>query len=143
MEDDIIQCSSAAERARQAREFATETEINRNRHVLYDLYTVEDEEIETGLTVDDFVDAEPESAGDITGVTVLLEHEGTLQQATVTGRKQDQDRNAITSGDYLIEFPDGTQEAHQYSVLLDAIYSQFDENGDEWFTFKDIIAHEQ
>ena len=143
MEDDIIQCSSATERARQAREFATDTEINRNRHVLYDLYTVEDEEIETGLTVDDFVDAEPESAGDITGVTVLLEHEGTLQQATVKGRKRDQDGNAIISGDYLIEFPDGTQEAHQYSVLLDAIYSQFDENGEEWFTFKDIIAHEQ
>ena len=49
-----------AKRARQARESATETEINRNRHVLYDLYTVEDEEIETGLTVDDFVDTEPE-----------------------------------------------------------------------------------
>ena len=144
-EDEVIQISSAVERAKLAREFTTDTEVKRNRHVLYDMYTEDDTEIETGLTVDDYI--EETSMGHIIGVTVLLERDGTTQQATVKGRKRDSDGNVIpdTTGDseFVVEFADGVQEAHHYSSLIDAVYSQFDENGDEWFTFKGIIAHEK
>jgi hypothetical protein len=143
--DDVLQVTSAAERAKLAREFATDTEVKRNRHVMYDMYTVDDDEIETGLTVDDYVGNDTNSQ--IIGVTVLLPHGGHNEQATVKGRKRDNEGNVIDDSDgddeYIVEFADGAQEAHQYSVLIDAVYSQYDENGDEWFTFKDIIAHEK
>ena len=144
-EDDVLQISSAIERAKIAREFATDAEVQRNRHVLYEMYTEDDVEIETGLTVDDYI--EETQSGQIIGVTVLVERAGKAEQAIVKSRKRDSDGKIVleNSGDdeYIVEFADGAQETHQYSTLIDAVYSQYDENGDEWYTFKDIIAHEK
>ena len=155
-ENDIVQCESAADCANLAREFRTDSDdISRNRHVMYDMYTEDDTEIESGLTVDDFHDTPPvtdtedtdASTGDITGVTVMLSRDGTLQAATVKGKKRDSHGNVVKDilGDeqYIVQFPDGTQVVHQYKALLDAMYIQFDANGEEWYTFTDIIAHEK
>ena len=45
--------------------------------------------------------------------------------------------------EYIVEFPDGPQSVHQYSTPLGAIYCQVDEEGDEWYTFTNILSHEQ
>ena len=50
--DDKVQCESAADRAKIAREFRTDSDdMSRNCHVMYDMYTEDDTEIESGLTV--------------------------------------------------------------------------------------------
>jgi hypothetical protein len=147
---------SAAERAKEAQRFSRGEEVVRNRHVNYEMYTEDDTEIESGLTVDDFIDenqqqdqgepeqdqAEPGQA-DISGATVLLNRDGSQQRATIKGRKRDHDGNIVDGDDYVVEFPDGMQVIHQYAALVDAIFVQVDENGEEWFTFKEIIAHQR
>ena len=81
-ENEVEQITSEAERAKIAQSFATtptdDVGVSRNRHILYDMYTEDDEEIETGLTVNDYVD-EPSSTEesapgkhDILGASVLL-----------------------------------------------------------------------
>jgi hypothetical protein len=150
LNDDTLsqQFPSAAERAKEAQRFSRGEEVARNRHVNYEMYTDDDSEIETGLSVDDFHDENPTpdqepGQADITGATVLLNRDGTQQRATIKGQKRDNDGNVIPGDDFVVEFPDGTQVVHQYSALLDAIYVQVDENGEEWYTFNDIISHQK
>jgi hypothetical protein len=120
------------------------------------MYTDDDTEIESGLTVDDFIDEsqqqdqeEPGQAkvepgqADISGATVLLNRDGSQQRATIKGRKRNHDGKVINGDDYVVEFPDGMQVIHQYAVLVDTIFVQVDKNGEEWFTFKEIIAHQR
>ena len=153
--DDIVQCESAMDHAKLAREFRTDSDdISRNYHVMYDMYTEDDTEIESGLTVDDFhdtplvtgTDDTNASTGDITGVTVMLSRDGTLQAATVKGKKRDSHGNVVKDilGDeqYIVQFPDGTQVVHQYKALLDAMYIQFDTNSKEWYTLSLIHISE-
>ena len=81
------------------------------------------------------------------GSEVLLSRNGLKEQAKVIGCKRDQDGNVIDTPpeemQYLVEFPDGDQQVHEYNALLDAIYIQTDEDGNEWYTFKDIIGHQK
>ena len=146
----VIQRKTAAERATEAQKFARtdeeDSEIGRNRHVMYNVYTETDSEIAPGVTINDFFDnEEDEGRGNITGAVVLLSREGKSQRAKVIGRKRDSEGNFIgtspTDTQYVVEFPDGTQVAHEYTALLDAIYCQVDEDGKKWYMFKDIIGH--
>ena len=159
-ENEVEQITSETERAEIAKSFATvstdDCSVSRNRHVTYDMYTEDDTEIETGLTVDDYIDESTEtpntekaSSGehDILGTSVLLSRDGEMQRAEVKRKKRDRDGQVLTDDtgeeQYIVEFPDGTQMVHQYSALVDAIFIQIDETGDEWYTFKSIIAHER
>ena len=76
-----------------------------------------------------------------------LSLEGISQKGIITGKKHNIDGSNIgdtlETTEYIVEFPDGTQSVHQYSTLLDAIYCQVDEEGDEWYTFTNILSHEQ
>ena len=154
--NDVVQCESAADQAKATHKFRTDNDdVSRNCHIMYEMYTEDDTEIESGLTMDDFHDTPPvsdtgntdASTGDITGVTVMLSHDGTMQAAMVKGWRRDSDGNAVKDilGDeqYIVQFSDGTQVVHQYKALVDAVYIQFDANREEWYTFTNIIAHEK
>ena len=73
---DTIQFCSALDCCQEARKFAHLDDENcafgRNRHALYNTYTIDDDEIEPGLTVNDFHNQDNESEiSDITGAQVL------------------------------------------------------------------------
>ena len=110
-----VQFCSALNCCQEARKFARlddeDCEVGRNRHVLYDTYTIDDDEIELGLTVNNFHNHENESEiSDITGAQVLLSLEGISQKGVITGKKHNIDGNTIgdtqETTEYIVEFPD-------------------------------------
>lgn len=114
-----------------------------NRHVIYDI-TDGDEHNDgaPGLTVNDFHDNEPINPDNdphsqmLMGSEVLLSQNGVKERAKVISCKRNQDGNVIDTPpeemEYLVEFPDGDQQVHEYNALLNAIYIQTDEDGNEW-----------
>ena len=85
---DTIQLCSALDCCQEARKFARlddeDCKVGRNRHVLYTTHIlIDNDEIEPGLTVNDFhnQDNEPEIS-DITGAQVLLSLEGISQKVS-------------------------------------------------------------
>ena len=82
---DTIQLCSALDHCQEARKFDRlddeDCEVGRNRHVLYNTYTIDDDEIEPGLLSMIFTIKinEPEIS-DITGAQVLLSLEGISQK---------------------------------------------------------------
>jgi hypothetical protein len=120
----------------------------RNRHVLYDLNEGDDHiQLDPGLTVDDFFendspDQDPTSL--IIGTDVLLTSGAVQRQGRVT--KRDRDGTPVPNddpGNFVVEFDDGTEEVHGYQALLDAVYKQVDDDGNEWYTFDDIVDHQK
>ncbi|EEC42861.1 predicted protein [Phaeodactylum tricornutum CCAP 1055/1] len=121
----------------------------RNRHVLYDLNEGADhDQVEPGLSVDDYYgnDDEKESGSSdlLVGSEVLLTKGGIQHLGKVTKRdKNGQPKGSNETTNYVVEFNDGTEEIHGYNALLDAVYKQVDDDGNEWYTFEDIVDHQR
>jgi hypothetical protein len=89
----------------------------------------------------------------IVGAEVMLPKDGeTPMIAKVVGRKRDKDGNPIgekadnpvlDTREYLVRFQDGTEEAHVLNKIAQALYSELDEEGHRWYTFKEIVAHKR
>ncbi|EEC47054.1 predicted protein [Phaeodactylum tricornutum CCAP 1055/1] len=121
----------------------------RNRHVLYDLNEGADhDQVEPGLSVDDYYgnDDEKESGSSdlLVGSEVLLTKGGIQHLGKVTKcDKNGQPKGSNETTNYVVEFNDGTEEIHGYNALLDAVYKQVDDDGNEWYTFEDIVDHQR
>jgi hypothetical protein len=78
--------------------------------------------------------------------------EGELGRAKIIGKKQDNNGNLIGKYDhnptlntqiYLADFPDGHIMEVSANSIIEAIYSNKDEDGTEHTMFVDIIDHEK
>ncbi len=80
----------------------------------------------------------------------LLQRDGQLIKAKITGRKRDGNGNPIgqfnrnpilNSRIYLAEFPDGHVQEISANVIAEAIYNQIDDEGHNEQIIHDIIGH--
>ncbi|EEC45492.1 predicted protein [Phaeodactylum tricornutum CCAP 1055/1] len=107
----------------------------RNRHVLYDLNEGDDHiQLDPGLTVDDFFENDSPDQDP----TSLILRQGRVIKRNRDGTPVPND----DPGNFVVEFDDGTEEVHGYQALLDAVYKQVDDDGNEWYTFDDIVDHQ-
>jgi hypothetical protein len=81
----------------------------------------------------------------------LLERDGKLQRATVTGRKRDANGNSVGNFNsnpllntriYIAMFPDGHVAEYSVNVIADAIYQSTNSDGLDELLFEAIIGHE-
>jgi hypothetical protein len=81
---------------------------------------------------------------------VYMPHGDQTEIAKVLGRKRGPDGNYIgrahanpilDSRQFIIEFPDGKQQDIAYNVLAENLFSQVNEEGNQYQMFKAIIGH--
>jgi len=81
----------------------------------------------------------------------LLERDGKLQRATVTGRKRVANGNSVGNFNsnpllntriYIAMFPDGHVAEYSVNVIADAIYQSINSDGLDELLFEAIIGHE-
>jgi hypothetical protein len=84
------------------------------------------------------------------GAKVYMPHGDRTEIAKVLGRKRGPDGNYIgrahanpilDSRQFIIEFPDGDQQDIAYNMLAEHLFSQVDEEGNQYQMFKAIIGH--
>jgi hypothetical protein len=84
------------------------------------------------------------------GAGVYMPHGDQTEIAKVLGRKRGPDGNYIgrahanpilDSRQFIIEFPDGKQQDIAYNMLAEHLFSQVDEEGNQYRMFKAIIGH--
>jgi len=97
------------------------------------------DEPETGRGFDPLVRAE-----------VILPHKGGDMMAKVVGRKRDAAGNLVgrkhklpvlDSRVYEVEFLDGERQEVSFNLLAEHLLSQFDEEGNQYHIFKEIVDH--
>ena len=97
------------------------------------------DEPETGRGFDPLVQAE-----------VILPHKGGDMMAKVVGRKRDAAGNLVgrkhklpvlDSRVYEVEFLDGECQEVSFNILAEHLLSQFDEEGNQYHIFKEIVDH--
>jgi hypothetical protein len=84
------------------------------------------------------------------GAEVYMPHGDRTEIAKVLGHKCGPDGNYIgrahanrilDSRQFIIEFPDGKQQDIAYNMLAEHLFSQVDEEGNQYRMFKAIIGH--
>ena len=138
-------------------ENGNDDEFVRNRHVIYEINEGDEHNyVSPGQHVDTFFGNEGRSGteqdtdepSDLTGTEILTSKGGETVRGKVAGRKRDHDGNPMveeSTGEplYIVEYPDGSLSTEGYNALISALNMQLDANGDEYFTFLEILAHQK
>lgn len=138
-------------------ENGNDDEIVRNRHVIYEINEGDEHNyVSPGQHVDTFfgnmenmgTEQDTDEPSDLTGTEILTSKGGETVRGKVAGRKRDHDGNPMmeeSTGEplYIVEFPDGSLSTEGYNALISALNMQVDANGDEFFTFLEILAHQR
>ena len=83
---------------------------------------------------------------------VLLPLRGEMKTGRVTRRKRDSDGNVIgrshqqpilDTREYVVEFPDGTEEAYAANILAQNMIAQCDLEGNQYLLLEGIVDHKQ
>ena len=84
------------------------------------------------------------------GVTMDLPHQGEMKRGTIKRRKRDHDGNLIGKANnnptldsriYEVEFGDGTYADYSTNVLMENLYSQIDDDGQQYALMVGIVDH--
>ena len=81
---------------------------------------------------------------------VLLPKGDKQELATVVSHKRDVNGwpighyNAnplLDSREYAVKFRDGSEDTYNMNILVDALYSQVDNDGNQFYIFRDLVGH--
>ena len=124
------------------------------------ILTIERDEMEEPIMGDPDIDDEDDKESntrdavpgpnEFDGAKIFLPYGDHTEIAKVIGSKCDRDglyigrkhtNPFLDSRIFIVEFPDGTQKDIGYNVLTEHLYSQVDEEGNQYRLFRDIIGH--
>jgi hypothetical protein len=120
-----------------------------NSHV--DIQTPAFDPMEDG-NVPEAEDYDPEELDQFLSVQVCLPHDNQYVLGTVLSRKRDLDGNPIGKAHdnplfdtriYMVGFPDGHVEEFSTNVIAECLYSQIDQEGNQYLLIDEIIDHNQ
>ncbi|MGH3053999.1 MAG: reverse transcriptase domain-containing protein, partial [Gaiellaceae bacterium] len=107
-------------------------------------FTIDDTENQNTETFYDTQDND--NYDNMIGAEVIMPHQGATQKGKVVSRKRYADGTLADDPhekEYIVEFPNGSQIISEYNDLLTVLHKQFDDQGNEYFIFNDIIGHKQ
>ncbi len=111
-----------------------------------------DEPIQPETSVQEVDDIELDAYDELLLTEPLLEKDGELIRAKITGRKRDQEGNLVghystnpllNTRVYIAEFPDGHVQEYNANKIIEAIYDNVDKNGVDELFFEAIVGHER
>jgi hypothetical protein len=111
-----------------------------------------DEPIQPETSVQEIDDIELDAYDELLLTEPLLEKDGELVRAKITGRKRDQEGNLVghystnpllNTRVFIAEFPDGHVQEYNANKIIEAIYDNVDENGVDELFFEAIVGHER
>jgi len=122
------------------------------RYDLYDLDIEDDELIQPDASIPNTEEIEVDTYDELLLVEPLLEKDGELIRAKITGRKRDSHGNLVGNYNanpllntrvYIAEFPDGYIAEYNANKIAEAIYDNVDDNGLDELLFEAIVGHER
>jgi len=123
--------------------------VTESDHKFSEFTQEEEDQIYLAPEMDDFT---PETYDEYLAAQVLLPLGDSMQRGEVIKRKRDHNgrpmgmRNAnplLDTREYIVSFPDGTQQSYMANAIAENFYSQIDAEGHTYAILQEIIGHER
>jgi hypothetical protein len=113
---------------------------------------VEYEAMDPDFVPNDADDYDEEAFDKLLAAEVMVPKGDALVAATVIGRKRDADGNPVGKAHnnpildtrvYEVQFPDGHLEEYAANVIAESLYSQLDNEGNQFLLLQEIVDHKK